>query len=330
MHEKPKKPTVSETESVLALVERLRLLKEERSAIREKMDQFSDDEESDRETKEERDAYTVKHKALMEEYKLSSDEMRLVIEYKKAKSGPERKLNCRVFEDIKSDEFRECLKSIIENGETGQRFQAMMQDPKKSPEHWSTADILVDKEGIRILHFDAINATNNRKGGLDGDILEEVLKSLESSKPISLVDTYMEVDGKIVALQRDSRSCSLFATGVALDMSKIPHLHELAKEHAVRFEDSPVKNNVTRYSIDAIYLPASFVRNTQLPSLIDYYEKHQSEALSVIPKKSGPKKLKEYVDSRSHQLQNLGLLHSRKHYKEIVDEKKQENIPKKK
>jgi hypothetical protein len=144
----------------------------------------------------------------------------------------------------------------------------------------------------------------------------------------------MQVNGEVVDLQVDSRSCGLFATATALDMSKIPHLHELVKAHAAHAFDLYIHANVTPYNIDALYLPASFVRNSQSATLIDYYEKHQSDALKVIPRKSGPKNLKEYIGSRSHKpsdaekLQNLGIMHSREHYKKIVSEANQENKPK--
>ena len=264
-------------------------------------------------------------------YVLSAEEMCIVLAAKK--------LNCTVIDDISGIEVKAFFSKLINRSDelTNQRFQAIIQSGDAKP-HWSIIDINISKEhGIEIFHFDPIisktqvenNITNN------GSKIEGVLLSLPNNKekPIKIFHSYSplpRVNGKKELIQKDQRSCSIFALSGTLTMSKMNNLHDLVRNKAEIIYNHPDKSFI-QYQVDVTELPASLLKSCQSYLLIDHYEekhKDNQEGLNQIGKKAST--LKEYTDAHSHEdipldnnpekriRQNLSIFFKRDKYKELV------------
>lgn len=271
-----------------------------------------------------------------QKYILQAEEMRIIIAEKKSKHV-DRKLNCEVFEKIDSPEFKKYITELINNKDViGQRFQIVIQSSEKQglDYHWSAADILVKDDEIEILHFDSVTHSVKwyPQGGLNGEELYKVLQSINSTKPIKLIDSHTQVKNKNVSLQRDQESCSILALSSALTMSKIADLHNSLGTK----KEWQSANNVTSYSIAAVNLPASLLKNAQDTNVIKHYQEvRQNDDLNKISTKKGTQNIEEYTAERSYMIpsvdksvakrsQNIGVFQKQQRYKKIVEKNKKQ------
>lgn len=324
----------TEFDSIMALLNEKYILEKE---YRELVSKYMDENKLD-ELRE-----SPRFKQLLEQinnfkqkYILNAEEMRIVVAEKKSKQQVDRQLNCEIFDKMDSPEFKKYLIELISNKDLiGQRFQIVIQSSERQglDYHWSAADILVKDDDIEILHFDSITHSVKwyPQGGLNGEELYRILQSINSTKPIKLIDSHTQVKDKDVSLQRDHESCSILALSIALTMSKIANLHNLLDAK----KEWQSSNNVKSYSIAAVNLPALLLKNAQDANVIKHYQEvRQNDDLNKILTKKGNKNIEEYTTERSHMIpsedesiakrpQNIGIFQKRERYKKIVTNKHQ-------
>lgn len=323
----------AELASVLEYAEQRAKIKQE--ALEAYKSALDDSDELNREDENYKKASAAKRKS-QQDYILQPQEIRKLIQLKKDKD-PNRPLNCEVFDRTQSIELKNHLESLISHSEkhNDKRFQIILESKEKHgiDFHWSTADIHIKNNAISIIHFDTITVgLNPQMGGTNNIEIERALNSITTDKEIILNDAYFcnPKNNSKIDMQADGESCSIYATSIALAMSKIPNLHEIAVDHSTPKQYASLnKNNIKENYVEAIYFPATILKNTQNIAAIDIYDDlHKRNEINKIVKGEKSMTLKEFTSYRTHQstsagrekIMNHSILFSRAHYKKAVDE----------
>lgn len=209
-----------------------------------------------------------------ESYALSAEDMQLLINDKKKKRNIDARVVVGNFASLINKLDRERQRN---EGNFPRRVQVGYKRANlegKEYDHWTAVDILITKDQLKVFYYDSAGDPSNLT------MLKYTVMSIPNSE-ITICDD-VEVENKLLAVQKDGESCSIFTLDHIFRMSEIVDLHEQVDKH--RVQDSDYKNV---YSLDPRHLPPVLVRNAQSNGFIKQWEQLNKDRLKEPVNKKG-------------------------------------------